>query len=73
MASNKSDISQLQEIVEAFNKKNPIGSEVAVKLDSGKTMITKVRAPAQILCGSIVAWFDGITGCYSISNVWRTR
>lgn len=59
---------QLAKIVEAFNAKYAVGSEVVLRMDTG-LLITKVRAPAEVLGGhSAVGWFEGVRGCYSIED-----
>jgi len=63
---NKED---LQAAADLFNKKFPVGTEVALQLDSGKYMITKVTHPAQIICESVSAWFEGIRGFYLAERV----
>lgn len=61
---------QLQKIVDDFNRAYPVGSEVDVKLDSGKLIHTRVTHEGTILGGhSAVAWFNNISGCYSLDRV----
>jgi hypothetical protein len=62
--------SGMQEQINEFNDKYPIGTPVKLLLDSGKITQTKVRAEAIILGGhSPVAWFEGVSGCYLITRV----
>lgn len=60
----------LQKSVDAFNAKYPVGTEVAVKRDSGESQITKTRSRAEVLSGhSAVIWLEGISGCYLLDRV----
>lgn len=59
---------QLQKIVNDFNAKYPVGTKVILRKDSGEVE-TEVAAVARILSGhSAVAWFAGVTGCYSVEG-----
>jgi ribosomal protein L21E len=60
---------QLQKEVNAFNEKFKPGDEVALKLDSGKTAIVRVLFEANIMGGSAVTWFEGLSGYYLTSRV----
>lgn len=63
-------LAKLQKEVDDFNLAYPVGSEVDVKLDSGKLIHTKVTNEATILGGhSAVGWFNDISGCYSLDRV----
>lgn len=60
--------------VDEFNKKHKIGDEVFLSKDSGETVKTKVKYPAEILSGhSAVAWFEGISGCYKIDRIQEAQ
>jgi hypothetical protein len=63
---------QLQKIVNDFNAKYPVGTKVVLRKDSGEVE-TAVTAPARILSGhSAVAWFEGVSGAYSIDGRVRS-
>jgi hypothetical protein len=63
---------QLQKIVNDFNAKYPVGTKVILRKDSGEVE-TEVTAPARILSGhSAVAWFEGVSGAYSINGRVRS-
>lgn len=50
---------KLQAECDAFNASTPVGAEVVVKMDDGKSVITKTRAEAQVLSGhTAVVWLD---------------
>ena len=68
---NKPNIYKLEKACENFNDKFPVGTEVLLKKDFiDEPIMTKVRHSAFVLSGhSAVAFFEGITGCYSISSV----
>ena len=59
--------------VDAFNRRNPIGSSVTVVKDSGEQVETTVRRPAEVLSGHTLAypvvWLDGLKGCYNLNRV----
>ena len=58
----------LQKIVDRFNRDFPVGSKVILRKDSGEVQ-TVVREPGQLLNNhSAVAWFEGVSGAYSIEN-----
>ena len=58
----------LAAIVEHFNRCYPVGTRVILRKDTGEVE-TSVRYPAQVLSGhSAVAWFDGVSGAYSIED-----
>jgi hypothetical protein len=64
--------SQLERMVERFNKNFPVGSKVMLRKGVGDEAVeveTSVTAPATILgFHSAVAWFEGVVGCYSIDG-----
>ena len=64
------DIEVMQSKVDAFNKRNPVGTKVTVIKDLGEKVETEVRFPAEILSGHTpVVWLRGISGCYLLSRV----
>lgn len=57
-------------IIENFNLKYPVGTDVTVKKDNGEIIHTKTRSEADLLGGHTpVIWLDGISGCYALSRV----
>lgn len=59
--------------VENFNLKNPIGTEVSVRKDSGAIHIGNTRSEAYIgESGYPVIFVDGISGCYLLDRVEPT-
>jgi hypothetical protein len=61
-------IERLQRIVDDFNRRFPIGSEVLLRKDSEEVR-TRVRFEGYVLQGhSAVAFFEGVSGCYSIED-----
>lgn len=66
----KPSIKKLQKQCDNFNKKYPVDTEVFLEKDLVGPVITQVARPAFILGGhSAVAFFKGISGCYSIDCV----
>jgi len=60
----------MQGKVEAFNKRNPVGTSVTVVKDSGEKVETKVKHPAYIMQGhTAVVHLEGISGCYLLDRV----
>lgn len=57
------------EDVAAWNAKVKVGDPVCVHRDDGVQVQTKARSAAQLMGGSAVAWFEGISGCYALSHV----
>ncbi len=56
--------------VEAFNKRNPVGTSVTVILDLGQKFETKVKHSAEVLSDHTpVVWLEGISGCYTLDRV----
>lgn len=58
---------KLQKDVDDFNRSFPVGAPVILQSDDGPVETT-VRGPAQIMCGSVVAWFSGVSGSYCVEN-----
>lgn len=59
---------QLQQIVDKFNERFPVGAKLVLRKDSGEVE-TEVRAPAEVMGGhSAVGWFVGVSGAYSIED-----
>lgn len=68
MGREQKTLQKLTKIVDDFNKRYPVGSQVVLRKDTG-LLVTFVRAPAEVLGGhSAVAWFEGVRGCYSIED-----
>lgn len=67
----KPNIQKMQAECDAFNAKNPIGSDVFVKLDGvDEPFRTRTRSAAQILSGhSAVIWLENVSGCYLLDRV----
>jgi hypothetical protein len=64
----KKSAAKLQAIVDDFNRSYPIGTEVLLRKNGGD-LITRVWAKAIVLQGhSAVAWFEGVSGAYSIED-----
>lgn len=58
--------------VDEWNKSNPIGTPVTVKMDDGTERHTKTTSPAQLLGGHTgVVWLEGISGCYMLCRVTK--
>ena len=63
-------IEVMQSQVNAFNERNPVGTEVTLIKDLGEQVKVAVRFPAQVLEGhTAVVWLEGISGCYLLSRV----
>ncbi|WP_437224955.1 hypothetical protein SH661x_001929 [Planctomicrobium sp. SH661] len=59
---------QLQQIVDRFNRDYPVGTKLQLRKDTG-WIETTVRDPAEVMSGhSAVAWFEGVSGAYSIED-----
>jgi hypothetical protein len=59
---------QLQRLCDDFNRKFPVGTKVMLRKDSGP-FATAVRRPAYVAEGhSAVAFFENVSGCYSIED-----
>ena len=68
MRRNQPTRKQLERTVQQFNRKFPVGTKVLLQKDT-EEVETIVIAPAIILgFHSAVAWFEGISGCYSIED-----
>lgn len=64
-------IEVMQDKVDAFNKRHPVGSKVLVVKDLREKVETEVRFPAEVLSGHTpVVWLKGISGCYLLSRVF---
>ena len=63
-------IEVMQSKVDAFNRRNPVGTTVTVIKDLGEKFETKVKFPAEVLSGHTpVVWLEGISGCYLLDRV----
>lgn len=61
---------KLQDICDKFNKENPVGARVTLKLDSGELFLTETRSEAQVLSGHTpVIWLKNLAGCYLLDRV----
>ena len=61
-------IKKVRSIIEAFNGLYPVGTPVILRTDSGEVK-TKVSHQAILMPGPVaVAWFEDISGCYSIDG-----
>ena len=65
-------------MVQAWNARFPVGTEVVVTMDTGRTWSTRTRSIAQMLGAepsrnspghTAVIWLDGFSGCYSLARV----
>lgn len=67
----KPNIKQLQAMVDDWNARFPVGTEVKMIKDSGDIVRTKTRSNAAVMGGhSAVIWLDGVAGCYLLKRVW---
>lgn len=59
----------LQQLVDDFNRRFPVGTPVYLRMDFSE-VLTTVRAPAQVMAGmnTAIGWFKGIAGSYSIEQ-----
>jgi len=61
---------ELEDQVEYFNGKYPVGSKLKLKKDFGGVIEVTVSNKATILGGhSAVGWFEEISGCYSLDSI----
>lgn len=68
MNRNRPTHKQLEQMVERFNRRFPVGTKVFLRKDT-EEVETEVTAPARVMgFHSAVAWFDGVSGCYSIDG-----
>lgn len=59
-----------QEACDAFNRFNPVGTAVQVRLDGGEERVTVTTSKALVLNGhTAVIWLKGISGCYKLDRV----
>lgn len=56
-------------LVENFNLKYPVGSEVIVTLDDRSTVKTKTTYRAYLMCGVPVVGLEDISGAYALERV----
>lgn len=62
------NLMKLERLIAEFNRDFPCGTPVFLRMDSGEVM-TKVKGEAIVIGGhSAVAFFEDVTGCYSIEN-----
>lgn len=60
---------QLARLVDEFNEKFPVGTQVMLRTDANGEITTTVRGAAIVLEGhSAIAWFVGVSGGYSIEG-----
>lgn len=63
-------LEQLQQEVDDFNKKYPVGSSLKLRKDSGEIIDTTVVHRAIIAGGhSAVGWFENVSGYYLLKCV----
>lgn len=66
----RESIEVMQNKVDEFNKRNPVGTEVTFIKDLGQKVKTKVKYPAEVLSGHTpVVWLEGISGCHLLDRV----
>jgi hypothetical protein len=54
----------------AFNRENPVGTQVSVRLDSGTVLETVTTSEAWVMGGhSVVVLVKGINGAYALERV----
>lgn len=56
-------------VVNEWNERNPIGTEVTVVLDDGSVKQTKTRSEAWIVSGTPVVMVEGIQGSCLLSRI----
>ena len=54
--------------VAEFNDRCPVGTKGTLRKDNGTAVETSVKWAAQALCGSAVAFFEGVSGAYLIDR-----
>lgn len=54
--------------VDQWNQSIAIGAAVCLHKDDGSKILTKTTSVASVMCGSAVAWFEGVSGCYAIDR-----
>jgi Tfp pilus assembly protein PilO len=59
---------KMESEVERLNKQFPVGTEVAVRLDSGNHQTDKICSQFSIMSGQVVAWLE-INRCYLADRV----
>lgn len=63
-------LKQLKAIVNDWNAKYPVGTEVNLIDGFGQRPRTHTRSEAQILSGhSAVVWLEGVSGCWNLEFV----
>ena len=55
--------------VKKWNGKHLVGQWVSVRKDNGELVAAKTTAPACLMGGAAVCWFDNISGCYELDRV----
>jgi len=64
------NIAKLVAECDNFNRRNPVGTPVAVQKDNGSIVETKTRSQAYVMSEHTpVVFVDGISGCYALSRV----
>ena len=51
-----------------WNSKYPVGQKVIVTKDGGEEVETETSHPSQMMCGTAVGWFKGISGAYQLDR-----
>lgn len=62
---------KVQALCDKFNEKYPVGTKGMLLKGSLKApypVDTKVTGKAHVMCGSVMAFFDGVKGCYEASR-----
>lgn len=64
------NLNKLNEMVNAWNSRFPVGTPVKFRKDDGKDVETVTTSAAQILSGhSAVIWVRDVRGCYDLTRV----
>ena len=57
-----------QKKVDDWNAKYEVGQKVIVTKDGGEQFETEDKYPAEMMCGTAVGWFKGISGAYQLDR-----
>jgi len=65
---NQPNQRRLEYMVAKFNREFPVGTKVMLRKDT-EEVETTIISPAVVMgFHSAVAWFEGVSGCYSIDG-----